>query len=400
MAKTIWTNDLKKIFIFAFILRLIIAPLFFHPDIKTQNFDFQFLAQGKINIYQYLEANRKSLSNSDTFNYLPLVYLSFGFQQIILKSFLPTDFSKWINDWGLNQNNYPNLFYFMLILKLPYIFFDLSIGYLLYKIYDKKLLTLWLFNPLSLYLIYILANFDIVPVFFSVLALYYLKKSQSTLAFLFLGIATALKLYPLLFFPFFLFNQRTNFKKLFIDSLTYLLPLFLTIIPFIFDTSFIKEFSGSGLTQKLFESRLFDIPVYPVIYFIVFIYFIYSKNKKIENSFLILYLAFVVLVNFHPQWLLWFLPFILFPVIKNIRWTVIFIISILLVLIYILLTNDYYLFWGHIIPIDPFFIQLNPPYLIISQRLHLAPETIQLYLKYILAFVSLLFLIPSHEDLS
>jgi len=400
MAKTIWTNDLKKIFVFAFILRLIIAPIFYHPDIKSQNFDFQFLAQRKINIYQYLENNRKSLPNTDTFNYLPLVYFSFGAQQIVLKNILPSNFSIWLNDWGLDQNNYPNLFYYLLILKLPYIFFDLGVGYLLYKIYNKKILSLWLFNPLSLYLIYVLANFDVVPVFFTVLAFYFLKKSPASLAYIFLGIATALKLYPLLFLPFFLFDQKTNIKKLFINILAYLLPLVLTIMPFIFDSSFIKEFSGSGLTQKLFESRLLNIPIYPVIYFIVFLYYIYSKNKKVETAFLTLFLTFIALVNFHPQWLLWFLPFVLYPISKNKKWLILFIATIALALAYVLLINDHFLFWGHFIPIDPFFVQLNPPYFIISQRLHLAPETIQLYLKYILAFVSLLFLIPSHENLS
>lgn len=400
MAKTIFNKDLKILFVFAFILRLIIAPLFYHPDIKSQNFDFQFLAQRKINIYQYLENNRKSLPNTDTFNYLPLVYFSFGAQQIVLKNILPLNFSIWLNDWGLDQNNYPNLFYYMLILKLPYIFFDLGIGYLLYKIYNKKILSLWLFNPLSLYLIYVLANFDVVPVFFSILALYCLKKSQSTLAFIFLGIATALKLYPLLFFPFFLVYKKINIKDLFSNTFAFLLPLAITVVPFIFDSSFIKEFSGSGLTQKLFESRLLNIPIYPVIYFIIFLYYIYSKNKKIETAFLYLFLSFIVFVDFHPQWLLWFLPFVLYPISKNKKWLILFIAAIVLALTYVFLINDHFLFWGHFIPIDPFFVQLNPPYFIISQRFHLAPEAIQLCLKYILAFVSLLFLIPSHEDLS
>jgi len=173
MAKTIWTQKIKILFIFALILRLIIAPLFYHPDIKTQNFHFQFLSHGVINIYQYLDKNKKFLPYQDTFNYPPLTYLSFSIGQLFLHPILPSDFFSWINDWGPNQNNYPNLFYFMLILKLPYIIFDLGIGFLLYKIYGKKILNLWLFNPLSIYLIYVLANFDIVPVFFTILSFYF-----------------------------------------------------------------------------------------------------------------------------------------------------------------------------------------------------------------------------------
>lgn len=397
MAKTIWQKDLKIIFIFALILRLILAPLFYHPDIKTQNFHFQFLSLGIPNIYQYLGDNRRKLPYQDTFNYPPLTYLSFGVEQIVLKPILPADFTQWLNDWGPNQNNYPNLFYYMLVLKIPYIFFDLGIGYLLYKLYDKKILTIWLFNPFSLYLIYILANFDIVPVFFSVLAFYYLKKSRSNLSFLFLGIATALKLYSLLFFPFFIFYHQTNFKKIFINGLIFSLPLIISVFPFIFNPSFLQALSGSGLTQKIIEFRLLNIPIYPLIYLIVFIFYFFSKNKNLEKSFLFLFLAFFVFVSFHPQWLLWFLPFIIYPVTKNRKTLILFIFFIITTLLYVLLINDRYLLWGHFIPINPFFIQLNHPYLIITQRSRMVPGNIQNYLKYFMAIISFLFLIPSHE---
>jgi len=388
---------MKKILVLAILIRLLIIPFFYHPDIKSQNFHFQFLSQGVVNIYQFLADNRKKLPYQDTFNYPPLTYLSFGIEQIILKPILPADFNQWLNDWGPNQNNYPNLFYYMLILKIPYIFFDLGIGYLLYKLYNKKILTFWLFNPFSLYLIYILANFDIVPVFFTVIAFYYLKKSRPNLSFLYLGIATALKLYPLLFFPFFIFYQRTNLKKLLINGIIFSLPLIISVFPFIFNPSFLQALSGSGLTQKIIEFRFLNIPIYPLIYLIVFIFYFFSKNKNLEKSFLFLFLSFFVLVSFHPQWLLWFLPFIIYPFTKNRKILILFIFFIITTLLYVFLINDRYLLWGHLIPINPFFIQLNHPYLIITQRSRIVPEDIQNYLKYFMAFISLLFLIPSHE---
>jgi hypothetical protein len=76
---------------------------------------------------------------------------------------------------------------------------------------------------------------------------------------------------------------------------------------------------------------------------------------------------------------------------------ILFIFFIITTLFYVLLINDRYLLWGHLIPINPFFIQLNHPYLIITQRSRIVPEDIQNYLKYFMAFISLLFLIPSHE---
>ena len=51
-------NKIKILFIFAIIIRLILTPLFYHPDIKSQNFHFQFLSQGKINVYQFIDENK------------------------------------------------------------------------------------------------------------------------------------------------------------------------------------------------------------------------------------------------------------------------------------------------------------------------------------------------------
>jgi hypothetical protein len=390
----------KKIFFLAFLVRLLIAPFFYHPDIKSQHFHFQFLSQGHFNIYQFIADNKNNLPYRDTFNYPPLTYLSFGLEQIILKPFLPSDFTAWINDWGGKQNSYPNLFYYMLILKIPYIFFDLYIGYILYKIYNRKTLLYWLFNPLSLYLIYILGNFDIVPVFFSVLAFYFLKKSRLTLTFVSLGIGFALKVYPLLFFPFFLFYYRTNIKNIIKNTFFFLLPAIVSVIPYLFNSAFLSSISGSGLTQKIIEFRVLGLPLYPIIYLVTLGVYFFSKNKILEKTFLFLFLAFIIFIDFHPQWLLWFLPFLISQIIKTRRNSVLFTIIILLSLTYILLINDRYLVWGHLMPINPSFIQLNNPYSIVFYRFNLIPEIIQNYLKYGLAIISILILMPSHDKKS
>lgn len=390
-------NKIKILFIFAIIIRLILTPLFYHPDIKSQNFHFQFLSQGKINVYQFIDENKQNLPYRDTFNYLPLTYLGFGLGQILLRPLFPLDFFKWINDWGPFQNNYPNLYYFMLVLKIPYIFFDLGIGYLLYKIYNKKILSIWLFNPLSLYLIYVLANFDIVPVFFSVLSFYFLKKSKDSLAFVFLGIATALKLYPLLFFPFFIFYHSTDIQKIIKNTFAFFLPLIISIIPFVFNQYFIQSFSGSGLSQKILETKFLSIPLYPLIYFIVLALYYFSKKKNLEKSFLWLFLAFIILVNFHPQWLLWFLPFIILPILNTKLKTSVFIIIIILSLLYIVLINDQFLSWGHLIPINVDFINLTNPYQIVVQKLHQIPQLLQKQIKELIALLSLIYIIPLGE---
>jgi hypothetical protein len=393
MIKTKLNQSLKLIFLLALLLRLILIPFFYHRDIKSQNFHLQYFSQGQLNIYQYIHDHQKSLPYQDTFNYLPLTYLGLGSIQFVLKPLLPLDFFTWVNDWGVNQDNYPNLFYFLLILKVPYIVFDFGIAFLLYKMYGKKFLNFWLFNPFSFYFIYILGNFDVIPVFFSFLSFYYLNLKQEKKSFLFLVIATAFKLYPLILLPFFLFKNYQNLKQIFINSIIFSLPLLFSILPFAFCQPFWDSFFGSGLTQKIFEFNLFKIPVFPALYIGLFSFYLFSKTKTLEKYILIIFLLFIIFVNYHPQWLLWFFPFILKPIFSSKKNTFLFLIITSLSLVYVFLINDQYLFWGHLIPINSNFIFLSTPYDILRYRLFQNPAIIQQYLKYIIGLLSIYYLI-------
>lgn len=381
-----------KAIILALILRFLIAPFFYHPDIKSQNFHFQYLSKGVLNIYQYISSNKDSLPYRDTFNYLPLTYFSLGSYHALIKPIFPQKLSAWLNDWSVSQNSYDNFPFFMLILKLPYVFFDIGISLILLKLYSRKIFLLWLFNPLSLYLIYILGNFDIIPVFFTVLSWYFLKSSKSLLSFFLLGVATALKLYPLLFLPFFLFYKP---KYIFKNLLFFSLPLIFTVLPFIGSQPFINSLTTSGLSQKILDFKIGFLPLFPVFYLIIFINFLYHRRKP--ESFLYLFLAFIVLVDFHAQWLLWYLPFLLPAVSKLKLKSALFILISCLCLFSIIITNDNFLFWGHLTPVSPAFIFLRSPHDILLFRFSVNPEILKIYLKTILGILSLALIFSKNE---
>ena len=366
-------------------------PFFYHPDMKSQNFHFQYLSAGVVNIYQFLIDNKKHLPNTDTFNYLPLTYYTFGSIQYVMRPLMPPGFSRWINDWGPYQNNYQNLPYYLLILKIPYLILDLGIAYLLLKSSNsKKLYIYWLFNPVSFYLIYIQGNFDILPVFLTLLS-YYLLTKKTYLSFFIFGLAIALKLYPLIFLPFFLFTASKKIKDLIINSIIALTPLTISIIPFTTNHAFWQSFFGSGLTQTIIESRFCNIPIFPIIYIIILIKFYFSKSVDLSQSIFYLFLLFVSLVNFHPQWLLWFYPFLLLqPKFLSAKNQYILALIFIFIAIYILLFNDNYLTWGHLIPLDPQFINQTSPYDLIRLKFHLDPITFQKYIHYILASISVI----------
>ena len=158
-----------------------------------------------------------------------------------------------------------------------------------------------------------------------------------------------------------------------------------------------QAFSGSGLSQKILETKFLSVPLYPLIYFVVFIFYYFSKKKKLEKSFLFLFLAFIVLVNFHPQWLLWFLPFIIYPLSQTKTKNLLGILIIILALFYVILINDQFLFWGHLIPINYDFINISNPYQIVFQKFHRDPLQIQNTIKIIVGILSLIFIFPLHE---
>jgi len=379
----------------ALIIRLLIIPLFYHPDIKSQLFHSQFLGQKIFNIYSYVDQNRQRLPYPNIFVYLPLTYFFFGLLNILLSPLYPSDLFLWLNDWGPLQNQYPNLPFFLLILKIPYLICDLVIAYLLHKIYkDKKLILFWLLNPITLYLIYVQGNFDVIPVMFTLLSYYLLLQKKTSLGFLFLGFAIALKMYPLLFVPFFLVKFSPKIKNYFFNTLLIFLPLIATIVPFLSTPAFLTSFLGSGLTQKIIELKLFGLPLFPVFYLALFLSFYFSSARSIEKSILYLFLAFVILVNFHPQWLLWFFPFFL-PYFRR-PLAIIFLLAILIVF----LINDNFLFWGHLTPVDWEFPNLTSPHQFLSLRFHLSPIFIQRTLKLLIFLISLLIIVRREKPTS
>jgi len=352
-------------------------PYFYHPDMKSQYFHFQYLAKGHFNIYQYISDNKSNLPYRDTFNYLPLTYLTFGTISAILTTLLPSDYATWINDWSADQNKYANFPYFLLILKIPYLIFDILIGYLLYKISRSIFIfKLWIFNPLSFYLIYILGNFDVLPAFLTILSLYLLN-SKPKYSFLIFGLAIALKLYPLIFLPFYMLTVTRKPLQIIKYSFLALLPIIITILPFASNSTFWSSFLGSGLTQKILELKYLGFSVYPIIYFIILIFALFSKKLDLPKYIFYLFLLFISTVHFHPQWLLWFLPFIFLLKHKFTKDVLLLLLLQVLIIIYILLFNDNYLFWGHLIPIDPEFVNLTSPYTIIRYKFLVNPDNVQ-----------------------
>lgn len=376
---------MKQILILALLIRLLVMPFFFHPDIKSQYFHFQFLSQGVLNIYQYLDNNKSSLPYQDTFNYLPLTYFTFGITNIVLSPFQAPNFTKWINDWGPNKYDYPNLPFYLLVLKIPYLVIDFLMALILFKLTKSlNLMTFWFLNPINIYLIYILGNFDILPAFLTLLSYYLLQKNRSYLSFFILGLAVAIKFYPLIFIPFYFPYFKKNYKRI----LLFISPIIISVLPFLFSSYFLNSFLGSGLTQKLLEFKLINIPLFPILYILIFTYSIF-KNLPLYISVFLLSLIFFPLVKFHPQWIMWFLPFIYITAYYYPKLSFFSVIYFIFLFLYTILLNDQFLSFGHLVPIDTSFLLVRTPYDIVRYRFLIDPIIIQNYLRILLTVLSI-----------
>lgn len=322
MLKILSDLKLTRLFLLAILLRLLIIPFYFHPDIKTYSYQSSFLKKGVFNIYNYLVENKNSLPIREEFVYFPLTYFLMGTYQIAVSPLLGPNFSSWLSDASSSVVEKVGTFRYLFILKLPYLVVDLIIPFLLIKFFDsdtkrRKAFILWLFNPISIAIIYIFSNIDIFPVALSLISLLLFQKKNFLLSSFILGVAIGFKAYPILFLPFLLLFVN-NTRKLILMLSVIIIILAVLIIPFWSD-AFVHSALLSSLTTRLIfpgigigfgESLMIGIVSLSVLFFSA----LNVSNEKVNQAWY--YLASILLllfssIHYHIQWLLWVMPFLI-----------------------------------------------------------------------------------------
>lgn len=323
------------VLIIGILLRLFLAFSTFHSDVQPFYFAGEVIAKGNVlNFYDYLR--NLPLSDSilkiyptDLFNYPPLVYFVLGpisylislpFSRDLLHNFI-------FNLPSLLGNRELN--FLLLTLKLPYLPFDIGISVLLFKFFkDPKnkflAFTIWMFNPINLYATYMMGQFDVIPTFFTILALYFaVKREKYFLASLFLGIGASFKIYPILFLiPLALLKEKwlDRIKIIGIGTLAYIA----TILPFLSSAGFRATALVAGQTTKSLYATLPISGGEAIMYFPLFILFAYivfffftTKLEDLWKRFFIIILIFFIFTHTHPQWFLWLTPFLILDLVKS-----------------------------------------------------------------------------------
>ncbi len=380
---------MKKLIILAIVLRLGLAVFYFHPDIKTYNFQSSFFKKGVFNIYSYLLRNRDKLPLKEEFVYFPATYVTLGFYQTIISPFTGGVLDSWLNNADVNTMVTDRLiFWNLFILKLPILLTDLFIFYCLYKFYGKNTSLIWLFNPFTLIIFYVFSNIDIFPITFTLLSLIMAQKGKFNISGILLGLAAGYKAYPLLLAPF-LFNKGKTLKEKFIYSLIPFIVFGLIIVPY-WSPEFIKSALVSGLTTRIVT------PLFIIFYITFFIYSVFFEKKfKLEDYWAAVLLLVYSTANFHIQWLSWVAPFLIILVDKKPKLLTLICLIAVLAIVIPLLSADKYMSVSLLRVFNPVFDLVASPYEILARFID--PQIIQKYLHLSLIPLSAVILYKSKK---
>lgn len=390
----------KKIIVLAILIRLLLMPFFFHPDIKTYNYQASFLQKGVWDIYTYLSDRKAELPLKEEFVYFPLTYYFIGGYQFVISPLLGSGFNEWLSDSSSQYYSHPQVFKYLFLLKLPYLFLDILIGLLLTQFFlneqkKREILKIWFFNPFSLILIYIFSNVDIMPVFLSVLSLLAVKYQRFALSALCLSLGAAFKAYTLLFIPLLIIFANSIRSKLLAAGIGVGVVAGV-LVPFMGSNSFKESTLTSGLTTRLLllnldlgfgEVLLIGIVVISALVFnSLFIIKNYEKLTYLYAGLLLLLYSFI---HFHIQWLLWVLPFLAIIVVTRKQFLVPTILLLTTAFIIPIFYDDKFMSVALLSVISPLYTQLPSPAIFI-QRFY-PPSLVQSLLHSILAGGSLIF---------
>src|SRR3972149_892639 len=186
-------------------IRLILMPTTYHVDLLGHSFTAYFFAyESKLNPYEALAElppNHPLVKNygiADIFIYPPITYFTLGIFRILIKPFVDPNFFPFLMANPSSIHSRPDLFLNLFLFKLPYLFIDTAIGFLLAGLFDDRkkknvAFWLWMLNPVTLYATFMIGQVDIMAVFFTVLALHFFKQNKFNWMLISLGIGGAYK---------------------------------------------------------------------------------------------------------------------------------------------------------------------------------------------------------------
>lgn len=317
------------------VIRLALMPITFHPDILGHSYaGYIFAYLGQLNVYDFLAKLPQThpliqnYNYTELFIYPPATYYTIGIFRLLVKPFADANYIPWV--WSHVASFYSNkeIFLHLFLFKVPYIFFDIGLAFILSGLFKnedskRKAFALWMLNPITIYVTFMVGQFDLLPAFFTILAVYLATKGRNGWAMASLGMGASYKTYPL----FFIIPTAFLLGKKFWEKIKLIIlgfaPYVLFMLPFISSPAFRQMVLLNDKNQKMLY-MIFKLTgaegIYPFVVglFVIFFaaYFV-GKKKNISYYFMAILLLLYSVSSYHPQWFLWIMPFFVYELVKN-----------------------------------------------------------------------------------
>lgn len=370
------SRRLYKYFLIGFLIRLVFLPFLYMRDLLST---YQRAAE------TVFAGNFGSDFQQMLINFLHSAYL------FIIKSVVPAinELSPILLDkdttasW-VNFNSGYNVFTAIALFKILYLIFDVACMFLILRLSfdgepDNKLkvFKFWMFNPFVIFILYVFARHDIIGILATLVALLLAKKNRKYWSIIVLAFGIALRFFPIMILPLFIFYLARTKKDYAVLSLVGVSGLAAVELfsYFYFGRSVIFSLLNTQHFDYILSSKLElvihdRIFIFVAVYIIIILSFLHIKRKNFDillNYGAIIYLAYVSLCYFHPQYMLWTVPFLIIIFVR--RKALLYYHWIQFALLLIIL-----IYWGDLVtkfvfaPIDhKFFVYLTGPIPIINR---------------------------------
>ena len=316
------SKRLYKYFLIGLLIRLIFIPFFFQRDLlSTYQRAAIIISTGNF-LYGFMQLLT---------NVIHSVYF-FIIKSIVpaINQITPTLLEKdsWIS-W-IDFNSSYNVFTVLALFKVFYLIFDIVCMFLILRLsFDdepqKKLqvFKFWMFNPVVIFVLYIFARHDIIGILATLVSLLLAKKGRKYWAIIVLSFGIALRFFPIMILPLLVFYLARTKKDYIILSLAGVSGLSAVEL-------FSHFYFGNSLIFSLINTQHFDfivatkidlvagshssIFIFVAVYVFIILSFLHIKNKSFDillNYGAIIYLAYISFCYFHPQYMMWVVPFLI-----------------------------------------------------------------------------------------
>lgn len=293
------------------LLRLLVMPVAMNWDLWTNSqVAVKWLTQGVAEMYA-----------DPRVAYPPLTYgLMKTWFEIVNRSVAPGLIS-WLAMPELKALQDVGVFRYLFWLKLPWVVAEVLGGILLSRIVKKKwrsqILVLWMLNPVVIYTVAVFANVDAAPVLLILAAFWLWQRKRRYLSGGALGVATALKLFPVMLAPFWLFSIR-SLRERFFWLVWYVLPVILGHLPVMKIAAYSQNVLGGNNLSKVFYfsvevglERL--LIIFVMAYVFVWLRFVYNEDRSLNELWrnaMVVIGGLFILTDFHVQWALWLVSYV------------------------------------------------------------------------------------------